>query len=178
MKNDLGMGIEYKGKSYSVIPICFVISQDGTRTYLYAERKKKLFQPLELRYIKVKHHFPAESINKSKYKRQIQKIWDIDIQDSAYYVKLLYDKKAAEEDFFSEKEVVENMLKSHFNIQSNYKIGDSDYEMYEGEIYGINDLKVWVRRYSKYCLIMEPKVLQDEFIEALRIKKARYEYDR
>ena len=82
LKNDLGMEIEYKDKSYSVIPICFVISQDGTRTYLYVERKKKLFQPLELRYIKVKRHFSTDSINKSKYKRQIQKQWDIDIKDS------------------------------------------------------------------------------------------------
>ncbi|MDD6207427.1 MAG: WYL domain-containing protein [Clostridiales bacterium] len=169
----LGLEIEYKGRDYSVIPICYVVSQDGTRTYLYSERKKTLFQPMDLRYIKVKRYYKAD-VDKDKYIEQIRKTWDIDIQDSVY-VKLLYDKKAAEDDYLDEKEIIENMLESRFGHPT-YR--DKENYVYEGEIYGINDLKIWLRTYSEYCFILEPRKLRDEFVEALRIKKERYEHDR
>lgn len=171
IKNDEGIEIEYKRKHhYSIVPICYVISQDGTHSYLYAERKKTLFQPLDLSDIVVKSRYKAE-IDKDKYLEKIKRIWDIDIQ-SPVKIRLLYDKKAAEGDYLDEKDSIEKLLETHFGDPS---YSDKEKEIYEGEIYGINDLKVWLRKYSEYCLVLEPETLRDEFIEALQVKKERYE---
>lgn len=173
LEHNEGLMIEYKGKEYSVIPICYVISQDGTRTYLCSKRKKRLVQ-MELRHINVKRHFKAD-IDRNEYMNHIKRCWDIDTQDSVH-VKLLYDQKAAEDACLDEKEMVENLLNLHFGKPINHS--DNGKLFYEGEIEGINDFKIWIRKYSEYCLVMEPKKLQEEIVTALRDKRERYKNDR
>ena len=175
LENHEGMEIEYKNKCYSIVPICYVISQDSTHSYLYAERKKTLFQPLDLSEIIVKRRYKVGTyIDKEQYLRKIKKIWDIDIQNPVY-VKLFYDRKAAEDNYLDEKEMIEDLLKMHFGNPSN---SSKEHQIYQGEIYGINDLKVWLRKYSEYCLVIEPEWLQEEFVKALQVKKERYENGR
>lgn len=166
------LDIEYKGKPYSVDPICYVISRDGTRTYLYTVRKKE-FQAFELAYISVKRHSESQLIDREKYKKQLKECWDIDVQNPTR-VKVLYDKVAAEENYLDDQTELERELMNYFGKPFVNVQGEC---IYEGEIRGVNDFKTWIRKYSEYCFVVEPKSLREEIIQGLRSKKERYEYE-
>lgn len=172
LEKDWQLIIEYKGKKYTVLPVCYVISADGTRTYLHSVRKKELLA-LDLHYIKVVGHSENHYIDREKYMKQVQECWDVDVQ-SPKKVKILYDYAGAKEDYWEDRDKVKKVLQNHFGKPSENKNGQY---VYEGEIRGVNDLKVWIRRYSEYCLVLEPIELRDEIIQGLKKKKERYEYE-
>lgn len=173
LDNDWKLDIEYKGDLYSVVPICYVISRDGTRTYLYAVRKKKL-QVFEMQHIKIKGYSESHSLNKEEYKKQVEACWDIDVQNPIW-VKILYDRTAAEENYLDDKTELESILKSYFGEPQMNSRGQY---IYEGEVRGVNDLKAWIRKYSEYCLVVEPQNLRKEIIQGLQKKRERYEDER
>ncbi len=164
IKNDRFIEVQYKNKDYSIYPVCYTISRDGTRNYLYALRRKKLIPPMELRHIKFLGESHKGNIDRHKYIEELRKAWDVDLSTSK--VKLMVRKECEDSD-----EVIRELKKYLGNaIEEN-----SSYEIYEGEITGINDFKSWLRRYMEICIVLEPKNLQEEFIAALEYKKKRYE---
>lgn len=172
LKNDWKLDIEHKGKQYSVIPICYVISRDATRTYLYAVRKKEI-QAFELQHIKVKGHTEKKLEKKEDYKNKVKECWDIDTLNPKR-VKILYDQPAAVKNYLDEKSKLEMALNSHFG---NPYINSNGQYIYEGEVRGMNDFKKWIRQYSEYCFVIEPQNLREEIIKGLKMKKERYEYE-
>lgn len=164
MKNNSFIKVEYKNKEYSIYPICYIISRDCTRNYLCAIRRKKLIPPMELRYIKFLEELNKSNIDKHEYIEKLRKAWDIDL--SKCKVKLMVLKGHDDS-----QEVIKELKKYLGNPIEN----NNSYEIYEGEIIGINDFKNWLRRYIEICIVLEPESLQKEFIAALKYKKKRYE---
>lgn len=164
MKNNRFIKVEYKNKEYSIYPICYAVSRDGTRNYLYALRRKKLIPPMELSHIKFLEELNTDSIDRHKYIEELRKAWDVDL--GRCKVKLMVRKGC------DDSEEVTRELKKYLGnpVEEN-----NSYEMYEGEITGISDFRSWLRGYMEVCIVLEPKSLQKEFIDALEYKKRRYE---
>jgi len=158
--------VEYKGKKYSILPICYVISQDGLRTYLYYERKKRLEAPMELQYVRVlKEEEVVKEIDKEKFINQIRNAWDIEIGKSTK-VKLLV--RRGREGYNDVCDVLKSYLGDAITDRE-------DYMVFSGEIFGIDDFKVWLRKYVDVCIVLEPDGLRNEIVNSLRNKIERYE---
>lgn len=161
--------VEYKEKEYSILPLCYVISQDGLRTYLYYERKKRLEAPMELQYVKVlREEGAAKEVNREEFMNQIRNAWDIEIGKSTK-VELLVRKDTKDKESYN---YVCNILESYLGDAI---IDREGYTVFSGEISGIDDFKAWLRKYVDICIVLEPDRLRNEIINSLRNKIERYE---
>lgn len=163
---ELEITVEYKGKNYSVVPVCYVINKNASQTYLYGTKRKKLVSPFileEVHLLDVGH--VSKEINKEHYKEIIEEAWNIDVEEPKYVkVRVKPDRE--------DTEVVNRQLKKHLEYKG--KIDGID-DVYEGRIRGINDFKVWIREHMTTCIVLEPENLRKEICEALLEKKRRYE---
>lgn len=108
IKNNKFIKVEYKNKEYSIYPICYTISRDGTRKYLCALRRKKLIPPMDLRYVKFLRELNTGSVGRKEYIEELRKAWDVDL--SKCKVKLMVYKESTYEEDIVE---VTNELKKH-----------------------------------------------------------------
>lgn len=90
IKNNKMIKVEYKNKEYSIYPVCYAISRDGTRKYLYALRRKKLMPPMELCYVKFLEELDKSGTSRHEYMEELRRAWDVDL--SRCRVKLMVRK--------------------------------------------------------------------------------------
>ena len=159
------IGIEYKGKEYTLYPVCYIVSRDGTRKYLCGLRRNKLLPPMDLHSVKFLRYLEETDIDRKRYIEQIRRAWDIDVQQPCG-VKVLVRKNLNDSSEVIEK--IKNYLGQPVEENEQYNI-------YKGEVVGINDFKTWLRSYIEIRIVIEPNYLREEFMMALRDKSKRYE---
>lgn len=165
--------IEYKGKEHTILPVCYVISKDGTRTYLYYKHKRRnqIGTPMELQYINFlgEDRQAKEDIDMEVLRNQAREAWDIETGEKVN-VKLLVRRDT------SEKEVCDYII--NFLEEKDFEKslhGSGNYYICAGEVSGINGFKAWLRKYIDICIVQEPLILRNEMEESLRNKIKRYE---
>lgn len=154
--------ILYHGKECTLFPVCYIISKDGTRKYLYGVRKKKL-EAKNLREIQFLGYLEKATVNREDYMRQIRKAWDIDEQSCNLKLLVRKNKKSSS--------AVLKQMSHYFGNPAEETI---DYNIYEGTMIGINDFKTWLRSYMEICIVLQPEWLRKEFITSLCERKERY----
>lgn len=155
--------VGYKGKEYTVYPVCYVVSRDGTRKYLYGVRRKKLLPPMELNAIEFLGYSDKTDIDRTSYRTQIQAAWDIDVQPCTVRVLVRKNKEGS-------YPAIRRL--QHFLGRPVEEEADSC--IYEGEIIGINDFKTWLRSHAGVCMVLKPDFLREELIRSLQEKYKRY----
>ncbi len=163
LAQNLWMRVNYKGKSYTLCPVRYVVSRDGGRKYLCGIRKKQLIS-MELGEIEVLEYPGRADVDKTEYVRQIQNAWDIDVQ-APCKIRILVRK-----DRTKSREVLEQ-IRAYLGppVESN-----GQYVIFDGEIAGLNDFQTWLRGYPEVCFVQKPQRLRQEFVQALLEKNERY----
>lgn len=173
INENLSLKIKYKGNNEkkNFKPFFIVISRKGGKSYLFCEKRNKLVSPLELKGIESAELAGKRAgtgrYNKTDCVEDIDKLWDIDMKEAK--VKILFrqeGKKYYEEAF--------NMMNTYFKGSKETKDG----YIFEGEVFGVNDFKSWLRQYIDVCIVLEPKDLREEFYKKLLEKKERYTNDK
>lgn len=157
------MRVKYKNKIYEILPVCYVVSDDGMRKYLYALRRGKLLPPMELKHLSIMEVLNKKETDVSEHINIIRKAWNVEVQPPCY-VKLAVRSGYDEE---VEKVLIKYFGKAISNVE--------DYHIYEGEIIGINDFKTWIRSHIETCFVLEPEYLRLELVNSISEKIRRYE---
>ena len=155
--------VKYKGEEKTVYPVCYAVSRDNTRKYLYGTRRHKLLPPMELGNLEFLEELQIVNEYRESYVNQIKNAWDIDL--SPQKIQILVRKNKTDSNEVIKK--IRNYLGTPIENRE-------DYNIYEGEITGINDFKTWLRSYIEICIVLQPEELKKEFMEALFVKATRY----
>ena len=169
MKKRTYITVEYGQEKKTLVPLCYLVSSDGKRMYLYYFRKNNLavepFRVEKIRHVTCGNQQEGLSEEAAEeYLKRIRKAWNISISDSDL-VKLRMYKDSLD------LEVIEKKLKDYFGEPLERT---DDYDVYGGELVGTDDFMSWVRGYPSSCIIVEPERLRDKMIESLKMRKERY----
>lgn len=163
--------VEYKGKEYTILPLCYVMSRDGMRTYLYYERKGRLNTPMILQDVNfLGEERNARDVDRQSYMEQVKGVWDVEVGKGVEVKILVRRNLKTDEDY----RYVIDVLKNYFGDPISER---DDYFIFSGQVLGIDDFKGWLRKYIDICIVQEPVSLKDELIGSLKNKIERYEVD-
>lgn len=155
--------VQYEGVKKSIFPICYVLNREGTEAYLFYIRRNNLEPPMRISKVQVISIDGEITIDRTPYIHIINRLWNVDNQKPVK-VKVVINQR------HPEYNMAARVIKKYLRPTEEY----NGFHAYEGEIYGMNDFKVWLRRHSEVCAIIEPQYLCEELRQSVTEQLRRY----
>ena len=161
--------VEYKGKEMMILPICYLITRDDHRTYLYYMHRNKL-ETMQLQAVKyIREGSGSMNDDREAQMERIQRAWNIGVEEKQDVQILVPHEKITEKEDYS---YVTQTLEQYLGFPERDAQGNL---IFSGTVLGINDFKVWIRRYIDFCIVNKPESLRQEIKNSLQKKIERYE---